>query len=135
MLPDQERDQRREQNKIEREMPGEAEIFARVSKATATDVEPARFGHDSGDDEYEHQSREDKNASAKKNARDKGEAGKNFQPRQVKRQPDARLPGQHLVIVDIPRESDSIEEFHDAGVDKKAADDYRDNEPKKSTKR
>src|SRR2546423_7160205 len=107
-------------------MPGEAEVFTRVSKATATDIEPARFRHDAGDDEYEHPSSEDKNTSTKKNARDEGETGKNFEPGQIEGEPDAELPRQHLIVVDVARERDRLDDFDDAGVDEQRANQDSD---------
>ena len=61
--------------------------------------------------------------------RRKSESGKNFQPGQIEREPDADRPGQNFVVVDVVGEANWIERFDHAGVNEKAADDKIDNAP------
>ena len=48
---------RRKDDKIEGDVPGKAEVFARVPEAAAADVEAARLGNDGDDHEEHHQNR------------------------------------------------------------------------------
>src|SRR4051812_37639618 len=107
-------------------MPREIEILAGVAKTTAADVESPRFGNDARDNENRHETRDDEYAAAIKNARDQGEPAEDLQPRQIKREPDPCLPGQHFVIVDVSGELDWIDDLDRPGVNEESADDDRD---------
>ena len=122
-MPEREKNQRREQEKVEREMPGKTEILADVAETAATDVEPARFRHDRDDEEENHERRENKRAAAIENPRDQGEPAENFQPRQIQGQPDTDLPRQHLVVADVARKGHRIECLDDSSVNEQSTNE------------
>ena len=119
--------QRRQQNQIEREMSGEAQVFARVTEAAARDVEAANFGRDGGDDENGGKRGQDRQSSEIKTACDERESAQNFQPGEIKCEPHSDSPRQNFVVVDVAGESNWVERFNHAGVNENAANDkFRD---------
>jgi len=108
-------------------MSGETPVFAGVAETATRDVEAANFGRDGGDDEHGGKRGQDRQSSEIKTARDQRESAKDFQPGQIKCESHANRPWQDLVIIDVAGESDWIERFDHAGVNKNAANDkFRD---------
>ena len=128
-LPKQKKKQPAKNCKIEREMTGEAQIFAGMTKAAAADIEAAHFCDDAGHDEDRSERRQDRQSANAKTARDQGEAAENFQPRQIEGEPHAYCPRKNLVIVDVGGELHWINHFHYAGVNENAADQKTHNSP------
>src|SRR5688572_25441821 len=79
-----EKEQAAEENKIEGEVPGEIQVLAGVTEASAADVEASCLRDDRGDNENGHQHGENQNAAAIQHAGDQGEPAKDFQPGQIK---------------------------------------------------
>src|SRR5207248_5762110 len=65
-------------------------------------------------------------AAAEKNARDQSEPAENFQPGEIERQPDGNAPRQRLVVVDIARELDRIDDLDRPRVNEERANQDRD---------
>ena len=108
-------------------MSGETPVFAGVAETATRDVEAANFGRDGGEDENEGKRGQDRQSSEIKTARNQPESAKDFQPGQIKCEAHANRPWQDLVIIDVAGESDWIERFDHAGVNKNAANDkFRD---------
>ena len=61
--------------------------------------------------------------------RDERDSAENFQPGQIKREPDADCPRKNFVIIDVVGKTDRIERFDCAGVNENAADDKIDSAP------
>jgi hypothetical protein len=104
-------------------------MLTRVTETTAGDIEAARFGGDGGADENRDERGQDRQSPAVKKPKDDGEAAKDFQPRQVKRESYANEPRQRFVIVDVEAELDRVEHFNKAGINENTADDKIDNSP------
>lgn len=108
-------------------MSGETPVFAGVTETATRDVEAANLRGDRGNDEDRGKRGQDRQSSEIKTARDQRESAKDFQPGQIKCESHANRPWQDLVIIDVAGESDWIERFDHAGVNKNAANDkFRD---------
>src|SRR5260370_30925038 len=108
-------------------MSRETPVFAGVAETATRDVEAADFGRDRSDDENGGKRGQDRQSSEIKTARDQRESAKDFQPGQIKCESHANRPCQDLGIIDVAGESDWIEGFDHAGVNKNAANDkFRD---------
>src|SRR5688572_24172394 len=127
-----EKEQTAEEKEVESEMPGEAQVLAGVTETSATDIEASRLRDDSSGNENGHQHGENQNAAAIQHAGDQGEPAKDFQPGQIKRQPDADRPGQCFVVINISREPNRVQDLDYARVNEQPADDERHHPPKET---
>lgn len=107
-------------------------MLAGMTKAAAGDVEAANFRSDGGADENQNEQSEDRQSAAIEETKDQRDAAQDFQPRQIKREPDADKPRQHLEIVDIETELDRIQDLDNASVDEDPANDERHDSRNKS---
>ncbi len=107
----------------------ETPALARVTETPAADIESTKFRGNRRADENQDQRSQDRQSAAIKKTEDERDAAKNLQPRQIKRESHADEPRQRLVIVDVVRELDRIENFHHAGVNKNSTDDHVQNSP------
>ncbi len=113
----------------------QAPVFAGATETTAADVESADFCRNGGRDEDGNERGQDRQSPEIKAPRDQCESAEDFQPGQIKREPDTDHPRQNLVVVDIVGETNRIERFDRAGVNENAADDKIDNAPCDGTPR
>jgi len=113
----------------------QAPVFARATETTAADVESADFCRNGGRDEDGNERGQDRQSPEIKAARDQCESAEDFQPGQIKRDPDTDHPRQNLVVVDVVGETNRIERFNRAGVNENATDYKIDNAPCDGTPR
>jgi len=104
-------------------------MLAGMTETTAGNVESSSLRRHGGADENQDQSAQDQQSAAVKEAEDKGETAKDFQPGQIKRQPYANEPGQGFVIIDVNRKLSRIDCLKHAGVNENPTADYGQNSP------
>jgi hypothetical protein len=104
-------------------MGSETPVLARVTEATAGNVEPPYLCDGTCRDEHQGQRRQNEQSAAVKEPQDKSKAAEQFQPWQIKGQPNAHRPRQHFVIVDVDGKSHWINGLDHARVNKDSAND------------
>src|SRR6266404_7432029 len=90
--------------------------FADVTEAAAADVESADFCENGGDDEDEDKRGQDRQSTEIKAPCDQCESAENFQPGQIKREPNTDCPRQNFVVIDVVGETNRIERLNRASI-------------------
>ena len=98
-------------------------IFADVTEAAAADVESADFCGNRCGHEDEDKQGQDRQSPEIKAARDQSDSAQNFEPGQIKREPNTDCPRQNFVIIDVVGEMNRIECFNRTGINENSADD------------
>src|SRR5262244_3340676 len=107
----------------------ETPVLARVSETATSDIETASFCSNCGDEEDHDEYSQNRQCAPIKETKNEGEAAKNFQPRQIEREPNSNGPGQNFVMIDVVSELDGIKGFKHPGINKNCGNDKIDNSP------
>lgn len=110
-------------------MSGETPVFARMTKAAASDVEPADLSRDRRTDENADEPSQDRQSSSIKDPENKGDSTKNFQPGQIKCEPDANRPRENFVVIDVVGKTNRIQHFENSSINENSADNEVCNAP------
>ena len=95
----------------------EAPMLAGVTKTTAGNIQPTRFGrHGRADENHDERGKGQQSAALEKK-KNQCDSAQDFQPRQKKCEPHAHEPRQDFKIVDVQPELDGVVHFEHAGVD------------------
>jgi hypothetical protein len=123
--------ERSEDAEIDAHVLGKTPVLARVTKAPAGDIKAANFRGNRGDEEDRNERSQDRQCAAIEETENQAETAEDFQPWQIKREPDSDRPGQNFVIVDVVGELDWIERLNPAGINENGGNDKIDNAPEK----
>jgi len=123
------RSQSGENRQIQRQVRRKTPILARVTETAASDVKTANFCCNRSDEKYHNEHSQNRQRATIEQAKNQSEAAKNFQPRQIKREPDSDGPRQNFVMIDVVSELDRIERFKHAGINENGGKDEIDNPP------
>ena len=126
---EEKREQRHENCEVGSEVRGEAPVLAGVTETAAGDIEAASFCSNRGNEEDHNERSQNRQCAAIKEAKNQGEAAKNFQPGQIKCQPHSDGPRYNFVMINVVGELDRIDCFKHAGVNENCANDKIENAP------
>ncbi len=99
-------------------MGSESEVAAGGAEATAGDIDPLPLRPDGRPNKAEHERAGDGERPGKQPVENEGEAGQDFQPREIKGEAHADRPGQEVIIADVVRKLERVAHFQGAGVNK-----------------
>ncbi len=133
-IPSPQRDYRREDREIEHHVPRKRQLIAHVTKATATDINPARLCRDACTDEDEQEREQKRKSAGIQTPKDQRKPANHFQPGQKEREPHVQGPRKDVIILDIAGEANRVPCFQRARINEKRADDDRQYAPGESAK-
>src|SRR4029453_15968060 len=107
----------------------ETPVLARVTETPASDIETASFCSNRGNEEDHNERSQNRQCAAIEEAKNQGEAAKNFQPRQIEREAHTDHPRQNFIMIDVVSELDRIECFKHTGVKKNCGNHKIENPP------